>query len=678
MTAAESLDDTGQPAVVDAYHHPMVVAALARMGSSGGWELVLSGRPLEAPLDLADAELLVSAGVLAPRDDGFAVVRKEAFLSDPEALSHAMVAQLQRALQYARGGSAGWTGEDLDLVRNLAIGSASSGDAIADGLLHSLPHAAEVLESGGGRFLDVGTGMAAISVRLCERFSGLRCVGLDVLPHVLDMAREEIKGSGFGDRIEVRNQSVSELDEIAAYDLAWVPQPFIPPEEFVPGLRRVHAALRPGGGIVVPTQAPPDVRTRWRWPSRCTPATSPAAARSRSPRRTGCCATPGSSRSATTTTAARCDDRRPSLRSGLGQHVLDAYAGPVRLRQPLEPYAGHAAAPLQHRPRDPVHAVHHPAVRPEDHGTRGVHLQRQPGVLDDGSHRRLDTGRGPVRRVDLGHGVDRHVLDRERPGQLLEPGDVPSVEEPVVPGQKCHCRAIGPLCQPSAPRGIGSRPWSGSRSPCAVSTRRTSHPSVRPCTPPSGSRGRRRRRSTRAWSTPPAGSPPGPGAARPRTGADHLVVQRPDAHLGQPTVEPGRQAAPRRAHHARVGWQVKFSDFSRLSAWLGEVTLTQGFSVERIEWALTAQHKLEVTQEVRRHAVRQAREKAQAYADALDLGPMHPIALADAGMLGEGLAPQGGSEAMAFARAGGGGGDIQFAPQDIAVAARVDARFASA
>ena len=84
-------------------------------------------------------------------------------------------------------------------------------------------------------------------------------------------------------------------------------------------------------------------------------------------------------------------------------------------------------------------------------------------------------------------------------------------------------------------------------------------------------------------------------------------------------------------HHARLGWQVKFRDFASLSRWLGEVTLVQGFSVERIEWALTAEHKLEVTREVRRRAVQQALEKAQAYADALDLGPMHPIALADAG-----------------------------------------------
>ena len=436
MTAAESLGETAPP-VVDAYHHPMVVAALARMGSSGGWERVLSGRPLEAPLDLADAELLVSAGVLSPRDTGFAVVRKEAFLGDPDALAHAMVAQLQRALQYARGGSAGWTGEDVDLVRNLAIGSAASGDAIADGLLHSLPQVAAVLESGGGRFLDVGTGMAAISVRLCERFAGLQCVGLDVLPHVLDMAREEIKASGFADRIVVRNQSVAEVDEVAAYDLAWVPQQFIPPEEFVPGLRRVLAALRPGGGIIVPTQAPPAAGD---------PMERAVSVHSGHVSGGGPIEVSEAQRllrdagfvevrdhdygGQVVLTTAVADLRALSPRPARPRSVRR----PVRLRQPFEPYAGQGAPPLEQRPRDPVHPVHHPAVGTEHHGRLGVDLQRQPGVLDHGAHRRLDTRVGPVRRVDLGHLVDRHVLDGQGPGQLLEPGDVPRVEQPVVPG----------------------------------------------------------------------------------------------------------------------------------------------------------------------------------------------------------------------------------------------------
>jgi SAM-dependent methyltransferase len=244
-------------AVMDAVEHPMVVAALARLSTSGGWARVLEGKPLEDTLDLADADLLVSARVLQPQDAGYAVLRKESYLGDPAALHRHMMAQLQRALLHARSGGTGWTGEDLELVRNQGDGSAAWADLIADDLLYSLTGAAAELEAGRGRFLDVGTGVAAISRALCERFPGITCLGLDVLPAVLRLARDEVRHAGLEQRIELRNQSVTELDEEQAFDLAWVPQIFIPRGELEAGLERVLRALRPGGGVIVPTNAPP-------------------------------------------------------------------------------------------------------------------------------------------------------------------------------------------------------------------------------------------------------------------------------------------------------------------------------------------------------------------------------------------------------------------------------------
>ena len=259
MTTSEHTAATRGRVVTDAFEHPMVVAALARLGGSGGWARVLTGERLEDPLDLADAELLVSAHVLEADGGGYTVLRKESFLSDPEAMRRGMIASLQRALQHARGTTGSWTGDDLELVLNQGRGSAAAGDLIADDLLHSLPAAAAACASGHGRFLDVGTGIAAISKRLCHRFEGLTCVGIDVLPHVLDLARSEVAAVGLQDRVELRLQSVDQLDDVAAYDLAWVPQVFIPRGVFVLGLTRVFRALRPGGGLVVATLAPPGV-----------------------------------------------------------------------------------------------------------------------------------------------------------------------------------------------------------------------------------------------------------------------------------------------------------------------------------------------------------------------------------------------------------------------------------
>lgn len=133
-------------------------------------------------------------------------------------------------------------------------------------------------------------------------------------------------------------------------------------------------------------------------------------------------------------------------------------------------------------------------------------------------------------------------------------------------------------------------------------------------------------------------------------------------------------------HHARVGIEVKFRDFAALARWVGaHVEGTAGFSLEGVAWALTEARKQELSREVRARAVRDAAARAQEYADALGLGPVRPVALADAGMLGNGLHPSGSAEG-AYLRTQaaddvGGSGELALSPEDIEVSATVDARF---
>lgn len=129
-------------------------------------------------------------------------------------------------------------------------------------------------------------------------------------------------------------------------------------------------------------------------------------------------------------------------------------------------------------------------------------------------------------------------------------------------------------------------------------------------------------------------------------------------------------------HHASVGVEVKFRDFAVLTAWVARhVEQTAGFSLDGVEWALTEARRKQLARDVRARAVQDAAARAQEYADALALGPVRPVALADAGMLSEGLHPQAQAE-MAFARmAKDSGGELALAPGDIEVTAVVDARF---
>jgi hypothetical protein len=130
-------------------------------------------------------------------------------------------------------------------------------------------------------------------------------------------------------------------------------------------------------------------------------------------------------------------------------------------------------------------------------------------------------------------------------------------------------------------------------------------------------------------------------------------------------------------HHASVGIEVKFRDFAALSRWVGQhVATTDGFRVDRIEWALTSKRRTELQRQVRTRAVEDAVIRAQQYADALGLGGIRPIAIADAGMLGDGLHPEsGGGVALMRAAGAPAGPDVELVPRDIEVSAAVDARF---
>jgi uncharacterized protein YggE len=132
-------------------------------------------------------------------------------------------------------------------------------------------------------------------------------------------------------------------------------------------------------------------------------------------------------------------------------------------------------------------------------------------------------------------------------------------------------------------------------------------------------------------------------------------------------------------HHASVGVQVKFRDFAVLARWVGDhVERTEGFSLDGVEWALTELLRHQLARDVRTRAVQDAAERAQEYADALELGPVRPVALADAGMLGNGLHPMAAGAEAAFMRAGAAKDSdavLALAPEDIEVAAVVDGRF---
>ena len=103
----------------------------------------------------------------------------------------------------------------------------------------------------GGRFLDVGTGVAGISLEAAQLCPELRVVGLDIWEPALVLARANVAASPHAARIEIRAQDVTRLDETAAYSLAWLPTGFMPRPVAEAALDRFALALAPGGYAVL-------------------------------------------------------------------------------------------------------------------------------------------------------------------------------------------------------------------------------------------------------------------------------------------------------------------------------------------------------------------------------------------------------------------------------------------
>jgi SAM-dependent methyltransferase len=100
--------------------------------------------------------------------------------------------------------------------------------------------------------LDVGVGVAELACAFCQAVPGARVVGIDPLPRAIELAAATAASHGLAERVQLWCQGVEELTDEEAFDLAWLPLPFIPPASVREGLPRGLRALRPGGWLLLP------------------------------------------------------------------------------------------------------------------------------------------------------------------------------------------------------------------------------------------------------------------------------------------------------------------------------------------------------------------------------------------------------------------------------------------
>ena len=145
----------------------------------------------------------------------------------------------------------GWSYTDPELLESQGQVSAAFAGVLKDAVAPALGDLEGRLESPGAAFLDVGVGVAALSVAMCRLWPSLRAVGIDPWDPALALARRNVTSAGLADRVELRHQGVEELRDEEVFDLAWVSGPFLPRDVLDVAVERVHRALRPEGWAIL-------------------------------------------------------------------------------------------------------------------------------------------------------------------------------------------------------------------------------------------------------------------------------------------------------------------------------------------------------------------------------------------------------------------------------------------
>lgn len=129
-------------------------------------------------------------------------------------------------------------------------------------------------------------------------------------------------------------------------------------------------------------------------------------------------------------------------------------------------------------------------------------------------------------------------------------------------------------------------------------------------------------------------------------------------------------------HYASLDVTARFSSFDELSGWIESVVAVEGASIAGVEWSLSEARRATAATEARSRAVKDAVAKATIYAQSIGLGSVTATAVADPGMLGDSASPPGFESRMAMKMdSAGAGAPLALKPEQIEVAASVDARF---
>lgn len=106
------------------------------------------------------------------------------------------------------------------------------------------------LKKTAANFLDVGAGVAKISLRLCQTYENVKIVALEPADMPYSLAKKNINESKYAKRIELRKMYLQDLPDKNVFDVVWFPHIFFPDDVLNPCLDRIWEALKPGAKLI--------------------------------------------------------------------------------------------------------------------------------------------------------------------------------------------------------------------------------------------------------------------------------------------------------------------------------------------------------------------------------------------------------------------------------------------
>lgn len=125
---------------------------------------------------------------------------------------------------------------------------------VACALIERLPECAQL-----ERVLDLGGGPGLVAIALAERLPGLTGVVFEY-PEAAEVAADNIQRAGLGERLQAVGGDLNDDDIGRGFDLIWCSSVLHFVHDLPGMLRRLHAALRPGGLLVCCHAEVPDER----------------------------------------------------------------------------------------------------------------------------------------------------------------------------------------------------------------------------------------------------------------------------------------------------------------------------------------------------------------------------------------------------------------------------------